>query len=312
MSWDTRSSILETLREAALGLAWSQWAPLGGQVAGEVRAPRAVVDPEALVLFSCALRGAEPRLWDLAAGLAAVEPSLLSVQRMRNLAKGYHGRADVALAEFARIAVREGKDGRWSPLATKGEVNSFRPGKVHAPVDGAVERAGLMLRMRLAFGVTARTDALAYLLAISPERASVAEIARATGYRTMPLRRGLEAMAAAQVVQASSTRPARYYAALDRWGPLLDVSKGAAPWRFWQPLMVFLVEAIEALRADTAPPRSEYLWSSELRTLVEAHWPALEQNRINAPDPRHYLGAKYLDGFEETVKVLRTWLMKNV
>ena len=312
MSWDTRSSQLETLREAAVSLAWSQWAPLGGQVAGQVRAPHAVVDPEALVLFSCALRGVEPRLWDLVAGFAAAEPALLSVQRMRNLAKGYHGRVDSALAEFARIAVRDGKDARWSPLAVKGDVRSYRTGKVRDPADGAIDRAALMIRMRLAFGVTVRTDALAYLLAVSPERASIAEITRATGYRAVPVRRGLESMAAARVVQASSTRPARYYAALDSWGPLLDVSKGAAPWRFWQPLMVFLVEAVERLRADTDPPRSEYLWSSELRKLVEAHWQALELNRIKAPDPRHFLGAKYLDGFEETVKVLRSWLMKSV
>jgi hypothetical protein len=281
-------------------------------VAGEARPPRAVVDPEALVLFSCALRGAEPRLWDIAAGLAATEPALLSVQRMRNLARAYSQRLGSALAEFARVAMRDGKDARWKPLATVAEVRSYRPGRVHLPSEGAFERAGLMLRLRLAFGVTARTDVLAYLLATSPERSSIAEVARATGYGTMPVRRGLEAMAAAQVVQASSTRPARYYAPLDRWGPLLDISKGAAPWRYWQPLMVFLVEVEQALAQDVEPPRTEYLWSSHLRNLVETHWSTLELNRVRVPDPRRYLGTKYLEGFEETVRVLRNWLAHNV
>jgi hypothetical protein len=169
-----------------------------------------------------------------------------------------------------------------------------------------------MLRLRLAFGVTARTDVLAYLLATSPERGSITDIARATGYGPVPVRRALEAMAAAQVVQASSTRPARYYAALERWGPLLGISKGAAPWRAWQPLMVFLVELLEELRTDTEPARTEYIWSSELRKLVEAHWPALDLNRIKAPDPRHFLGARYLEGFEETARILHRWIAQNV
>ncbi len=312
MSWDERPNLAGALREAAVRLAWSQWAPLGGQVAGEARTPRAVVDPEALVLFSCALRGAEPRLWDLTAGLAATEPSLLSVQRMRNLAKAYPQRVQEALAEFGRIAVRDGKDSRWTPIATKGEVPSYRPGKVHLPIESAAERAGLMVRLRLAFGVTARTDVLTYLLATSPERASITDIARATGYGPVPVRRALEAMAAARVVQASSTRPARYYAALESWGPLLGISKGAAPWRSWQPLMVFLVEALDALGRHVEPPLTEYLWSSELRKLVEANWPALELNRIQAPDPRRYLGAKYLEGFQETVRAVRNWVAHNV
>ncbi len=312
MSWDDRSNLADTIRDDAVRLAWSQWGPLGGQVAGEARTPRAVVDPEALVLFSCGLLGAEPRLWDLTAGLAATEPSLLSVQRMRNLAKPYPRNVQVALAEFARIAVRDGKDARWAPLAIKGETTPYRPGKVHLPIESAAERAALMLRLRLAFGVTARTDVLAYLLATSPERASIADVARATSYAPVPVRRALEAMAAAQVVQASSTRPARYYAALESWGPLFGVSKGTAPWRAWQPLMVFVVELLEELRADTEPPRTEYIWSSRLRKLVEAHWSALDLNRIKAPDPRHYTGVTYLEGFEETVRVMHRWMAQNV
>ena len=312
MSWDERRNLADGLREDAVRLAWSQWGPLGGQVAGEARTPRAVVDPEALVLFSCALRGFEPRLWDVTAGLAATEPSLLSVQRMRNLAKVYPRRVQEALAEFGRVAVRDGNDARWAPLAAKGEVRSYRPGKVHLPIESSAERAGLMVRLRLAFGVTARTDILTYLLTTSPERASIADIARATGYGPVPVRRALEAMAAAQVVQASSTRPARYYAALESWGPLLGISKGAAPWRHWQPLMVFLVEVLEELRADTEPPRTEYIWSSQLRKVVEAHWSALDLNRIKAPDPRHYLGAAYLEGFEETLRMVHRWIAQNV
>ena len=152
MSWDKRSNLAGAIRDDAVRLAWSQWGPLGGQVAGEARTPHAVVDPEALVLFSCGLLDAEPRLWDLVAGLAATEPSLLSVQRMRNLAKAYPRRVQEALAEFGRVAVRDGKDARWAPLATKGEVRSYRPGKVHLPIESTGERAALMLQLRLAFG----------------------------------------------------------------------------------------------------------------------------------------------------------------
>ena len=67
---------IERCREAAIHVAWSQWSMLGGQVGGRVTTPSAIVDPEALVLFSCALRDDEPRLWDLVGGFLAEGSSL--------------------------------------------------------------------------------------------------------------------------------------------------------------------------------------------------------------------------------------------
>jgi hypothetical protein len=31
-----------------------------------------------------------------------------------------------------------------------------------------------------------------------------------------------------------------------------------------------------------------------------------------SPDPRPYLGAAYLDGFEETVRIVHRWIAHNV
>ena len=312
MSWDARASVAGALRETAIELAWTQWGALGGQVAGKVRAPRAVVDPEALVLFSCALRNVERRLWDLAAGLAATEASLLSVQRTRNLARAYPQWARDTLAEFASVAVRVGKDARWTPLAAKDDVRTYRLGKVNQPHESATERAALMLRLRLAFGVTARTDMLTYLIATSPEWASIADIARATCYGPVPVRRGVEAMAAARIIQASSTRPARYYAPLQDWGPLLGFSKRAPSWRFWHPLMVFLIETLELLATHKQTEPTDYMWSSDVRSVIEKHWPALELNRIQVPDPRDHLGTTYLKAFEQTTRLVADWVKSNV
>jgi hypothetical protein len=311
MSKTTAPSAVEQCRQAALDAAWSQWHALGGQVGGRFTLPRAIVDPEALLLFSCALRDDEPRLWDLVGGLLAATPSLLSVQRTRNLAAHYPERVREVLAEAAAIATTDGKDARWKPLAAGAPGRQYRAGKVDQPARRIGEPAALVLRLRLAFGVHARSDLLAFLLAVAPASATAREVAEATGYGPMPARRALEAMATARVVSAAGSRPERYHADIERWAALL----GEAPvpvWRYWQLLFVFLAAALPSARETNDAARSVYLRSSDQRRLVLEHRAAFARNRIAVPEPSDYPGEKYLAGYEGTLRAVAEWLEASV
>jgi len=284
---------------------------LGGQVGGRLAVPRSTVDPEALLLFSCALRDDEPRLWDLVAGLLATASSLLSVQRVRNLAAHYPERVRGVLAEAAAIAATDGKDARWKPLAAAAAGRPYRAGKVARSTRRIAEPPALMLRLRLAFGVHARSDVLAFLLASAPSSATAREVAEATGYGPTPARRALEAMATARVVSAEGSRPERYHADRERWAALLGGASIPA-WRHWHALFAFLAAVLPSERGRAVAERSPYLRSGDLRRLVLGHRAAFALNRIAVPEPADYVGEEYLAGFEETVRAVAEWLEASV
>jgi peptidylprolyl isomerase len=88
MSEATVRSIGSIAAEAAVSIAWAHWGSLapGAITSGEERT-RSIVDPEALVLLSLAVREHEARLTDLLAGWARSGSALLSVQRLKTLAR---------------------------------------------------------------------------------------------------------------------------------------------------------------------------------------------------------------------------------
>jgi hypothetical protein len=310
MSANALSSALDRCREAAVQVAWSQWSVLGGQVGGRPSVPTALVDPEALLLFSCALRDEEPRLWDLVGGFMAGWSSLLSVQRARNLARVFPEPVRAVMAEAAAIALADGKDARWKSLE-QAAPRTYRPGKVHEPARRIADPPALLLRLRLAFGVHGRTDALAFLLATAPTAATARDVAAAIAYGPMPVRRALEAIAASRLIVAEGSRPERYHADPERWRSLLD---GAAlpTWRYWASLFAFLAETVSPAGSARVRERSAYMESSHLRRLVLKHRGALVGNRISIPEPSDYPGEMFLEGFGSTLRSVTDWLGKNV
>ena len=310
MSKSNLRSAVEQCREAALRVMWSQWSVLGGQVGGPYAKPSAMVDPEALLLLSCALRDDEPRLWDLVGGFLAEGSSLLSVQRTRNLAATFPEPVQELLGEVASIAVADGKDARWRSLA-EGQPRSYREGKVYRPTRSVAEPAALILRLRLAFGVHSRTDSLAFLLAIAPSAATAKDVAEATGYGPMPTRRALEAMATSRLIAREGTRPERYHLIPEQWVVLLNGGKRLPAWRYWNLLFAFLAEVLPSGGEKQVSESSPYLESSHLRRLVLEHRVALTKNRISTPEPSDYPGEDFLDGFGQTLSAVAEWLGEN-
>src|SRR5687768_15660095 len=110
-------SIGERARRTAVEVAWAQWSALATSVAPQPeRRPRAIVDPEALVLLSLAMRGREQRLDETVFAWARRGSALLSVQRMTSVSETFPLSAREALGEFAAQA----GDRRWRAHAGPG------------------------------------------------------------------------------------------------------------------------------------------------------------------------------------------------
>src|SRR5213080_2951658 len=116
MSRQKVAKAIAELREAAARAAWTQWGAIFTFPASR-RPAKSIVDPEALLLGSLALREHEPRLRGVVQLWARYESRLLSVQRAKNLVPRFRGAVRERLAAFARLAVTEGGDLRWRSVA---------------------------------------------------------------------------------------------------------------------------------------------------------------------------------------------------
>jgi len=299
MSAQRVAKAIAALREAAAQAAWIQWSAIF-TVAASRRPARSIVDPEALLLVSLALRDHEPRLWSAAVMWGQFGARLLSVQRTKNLAVLFPPNTRERLGEFAQLAVNDGGDLRWRSLAHRGA------GKVGArgrPKEGAPRiegEAALILRLRLGLGVGIKPDVLACLIGHAGGAMPVILIAKATSYYGRAVRRALEELAAADFVDTRPTAPISYRADTRKWAALLGIEATDPPaWRSWAQVYAFVAALDEWSRA--LPTDSPFVLASEARDLVNAHGRALDPV-IRLPQLDKYRGDAYLEPFVEALK----------
>lgn len=289
LSDDTLDSAARRLRSATIDVIWRQWAAVGASAASRVRA-RAVVDPEALVLASLAFVSEEPRLADLLHDWITRNADLLSVQRAKNLTRGFdepvRALIDDGLRWLARIAIEEGKDLRWrsllkqrSPSRSAWVTPVVRGNKGRASRARVTDPATLVLRFRLAFAVGVKADLLSYLLCTPDEWATVRTVSAMTGYTPAAVRRAVDDLAAAQFVESHAAHPVRYRIAREQWQPLLRFDEHLAPWRGWRDVFGFAT-AFLAWHRTAADTHTPYVIGVEARELLERHQAVFERDRI--------------------------------
>ena len=183
---------------------------------------------------------------------------------------------------------------------------------MYEPLRRTADPPALLLRLRLAFGVQGRTDALAFLLATAPAAATAKDVAEAIAYGPMPVRRALDAIAASRLIVAEGSRPERYHADPERWRSLLGGGAALPKWRYWASLFAFLSETLLPARSTRVRERSPYLESSDLRRIVLQHRGTMIRNRVPIPEPLDYPGEMFLEGFEKTLASVTDWLGENV
>lgn len=309
MSAQRVAKAIAAVRESAAQAAWIQWSAIF-TVAASRRPARSIVDPEALLLVSLALRDHEPRLWSAAVMWAQFGARLLSVQRTKNLAVLFPSNTREGLGEFALLAVKDGGDLRWRSLALQ---RAARAGVRGRPKEGAPRiegEAALILRLRLGLGVGIKPDVLAYLLGHAGGAVPVVLIAKATSYYGRAVRRALEELAAADFVETRPTAPISYRADTRKWAGLLAINGSNPPaWRAWAQVYAFIAALDQWSRA--LPTGSRFVLASEARDLVNAHGRALDPV-IRLPQLDKYRGEAYLEPFLEALRACIEFLEEVV
>lgn len=264
-------------RRAAVDAAWRQWTALGAS-GGGTEAGETTIDPEALVVASAQLVEHERRLGDFLLWWAGVGATLLSTQRTRSLLRVMPEGAAGALAPFAASAVQAG-DRRWKGLASPDGLDA-RPGKGTLQAR-LTHPTSLVLRLRAAFGVSAKADVVAVLLGLE-RAATVREVAEATGYTTVAVRGALGEVALAGFAEATGETPAMYRATRrEAWAGLLGGEPPA--WGFWADRYAALLDVAAWGERAEAGGWAEYVATSKARDLAERHARAF---RRWAPDTR--------------------------
>lgn len=299
------------LREATLAALWRQWAALGARTAGE-GAARSIVDPEGLVLLSLSLAEEERRLWDVLCWWVKVGPSLLSVQRIKNLAVRFPESTRARLGEFAHLVHRAGRDFRWRSLERSSSRKSLRSEKSLGRGPRLNHPAALMLRLRVGLGVGVKADIVAFLLGTGGIWVTVKGIAEALGYTPRAIHRAAGDMVAARFIQGTTETPAAYRLEPKAWASLLESSEKPPTWRYWPPVFAFVAELAEWLEKEATLKATPYLLSSQARDLVGRHRVVFARNQIKIPSSEDFPGERYLDAFEETLGRLALWVEKSV
>lgn len=307
MSIEIKKNLVRAVTESAIHAAWIQWGALGSRVTA-ARPARSMVDPEALVLLSLALRDHERRLWDVLAAWAAAGSTFLSVQRIKNLGASYPGRTAHRLAEFARIAVHEGGDHRWRTLAGARSGPPRRAQSLARTGAGEWPTAALLLRLRLGIGVGLHADVLAFLLAQQGAWASARQIADATGYTVYAIRRTADRMAEARLIESTARKPVEFRADASAWSGVLGVQERVVPWGHWHQAYAFIAELVALADDGQLKAPTPYLLSSRLRDLVSKHRDAFRLNRLASPEPGRFPGEEFLPAFEEFAEAFAAWM----
>ena len=256
---------------------WRQWRALGGGASG--RPAKGLIDPEVLVLGSLYLTEAEPRLWTVMTDWLLDGSRFLSVQRLRNLRRGFP-RTNDRLADLAHFAVNEARDARWRALKEKNApahptVRRESPSRRRSSELVLDTPAGLMLRLRAAFGVGLKADLLTFLLG-HRHRTTVATAASALGYSTAHVFRGLQDLLVARLVQATDLPAATEYSIpsvlFDGWSRLLGL-KDVPEWRPWKETIAYAIRLLAWVSERGSVTTSDYAAAVALRELSE-RWKA--------------------------------------
>ena len=224
---------------------------------------------------------------------------LLSVQRTRNLAKALSEDVQHQLRAVAITAHERGKDFRWTPvikggnasvrMGTADDVAGVNPsdgrprdrGDVRLPVS---REALLMLRFRMAFGVGARADALAFLLARGTQWSTVTEISQATGYTPSAIRRALDRMAEAEIVLTVDDGSTRYRCDPVPWSALLGLQDGVAPWAYWLQQFTFVATFVEWAESVSKRKLTAYAITEGMRGVARKSRPTADRDALIAWD----------------------------
>lgn len=307
MSANPYAKAIARLRDAAVHAAWTQWSALGFAMHG-AKPGRAVIDPEALVLASLAFDAEERRLGRVLKFWLSDGARLLSAGRYGNLLEEYPQSVQVKGRQLAAGLVWAG-DARFRRIAGEPLVTGgLEPHPMGSAGLVLRDRTTLLLKLRLAFGVGIKADALGFLVGLAGARFAVRSVAERLGYEERPTRRALEDLAAAGLIAMEATSPVSYRADLDRWSELFGFNRNDPPlWRNWRELYLIVAALMDWLE-HASSDWSAYVLGSRLRDQFETLEPALLRSVPDRPDwalPPEDWPAAFESWTERVVRLIR-------
>jgi hypothetical protein len=309
---DTRKDLQNHL----IAFLWSQWAQMG-VLATTSREDRWAADPEALLLLTFEVGRDEPRLFDEVLDWLAVNERLISIQRLRNLVRDEEDRALIEavvgwLGERRRRARLEARNVAGEPTDLQ---PFFRNSQLPiADPDPAFLAQGLLkprsepsgksksprillpinfaFRLRLLLGIGARAEAMRVLLTIAAPRTNIQVIAASTAYTKRNVQEAVSSLSVAGALDAFEVgNEQRFSAPRDRWSHFLMLDD-LPRHEDWPQVFAAYRKVLRWLTDPTHEALSDYMLSSEARTLAEGVTPDLQFAGVtidSQPDDSSYL-----------------------
>ncbi len=301
---DCRARVLE----AMLDLIWSQWIALG--VSGNApMASKWVIDPEALVVFTCSIGRYDARVFDGMLEWLGIHQRLLNVQRLKNLNRREGSSGGDLTAGIANLLMKPASRSKWkraANLTPNGEVKEeplfyLKDGRPHprpTRSDPAFEKAGfsrqvykgrniasqfqpehpanLIMKLRTLFGVNARSEIIAYLATHSA--ANPTETAAAIGYSQKAVHNVMtELFQSGTLAKRVKGRETLYSLREKQWHPLLGPGVNEISWLDWSEAFSFLEAVWAVLDSKQSGDKEDHAAASELALLVLREMPDLPQ-----------------------------------
>jgi hypothetical protein len=331
------SELRDDLRAKLIAFSWEQWTQIG--VSGwSDRRNLWAADPEALLVFSLVVSRHEPRLFDEILDWVTLNLRLVSIQRLRNLARHHddvvrrlvdavvawsnaHAKEVTRRAPMAPSAPPEPRtlfriDGREARVSEADPIFADygfqRPatgpsGKSRVPDLSASINLGF--RLREIFGIGSRAEVIRVLLTSREDRL-LNEIAEAAGYAPRNVREALDSLVEAGVTIISLRAKSRSYR-LDRtrWGEFLGIAEQDMPiYVPWVQVLRALTRMHLWLEEEAALHRTEYMQASEARRLMDEVKPDLLAADVSVQNGRGLRGAEYWPAFVQDVQAVLTRL----
>jgi hypothetical protein len=277
--------VAKVVAEAAIALAWSHWTALG--VSGVVPPPDTAVDPEALILLTAVIADHDPRLRDEALDWCVqFGKQFIAAGRMRTLSRSLDAEAAARCHVFA-ATVNAAAGTHWPSDSAKARALS-PSGKSRLSRLDTPQRA--LLRVRCAFGMTARAEVLLSMLTQwNPSNHVKASSFVELGYGKTAAATTLDELTLAGITSRRTIGNANAYQ-LRRPGELkkllepLPVRQGD-----WHLRLILLIAAVRL--EEVLAKKSPIVQSVEARKFVEARTQVLARLSLEPPaiaDPRQY------------------------
>lgn len=281
------------LQRRLASFLWDEWGQMGVLATPSRRSPWAA-DPEALLLLSFEVGREEPRLLDEVLDWLVVNERLISVQRLRNLARDESDRALVEAVigwlgerrKRPRLGAKRNLPKadppqpffRNSQLPVRNPDPAFlaqgflKPrsepsGKSQSPDFHLPVNLGFRLRLLLGIGV--RAEAIRILLTAQAPQIDLQTLAKSTAYNKRNVQDGVAALSAAGALTSWELgNQQRFEASRERWARFLDLDE-LPQHRDWPQLFAGYRKLLRWLADPANEGLSDYMLSSEARTVME-------------------------------------------